>query len=130
LEAAYIQNNSTNDSVLKVCIYNDDGDSTPDSGDTLVACSASIATGSTVGEKTGDIADCSAVVNTTNYWLCQLVDDSAAAVWNIEHTVTGTGFYVDTGLTGAYDSPPANLSPGADTWTSLNRIYEVYVTIK
>ena len=80
---AYIYHFSTGNDNVKVCLYSDDGDSTPDSGDDLVICSGTIASGSSAGWKTDTLASNPAVATGTNYWLC-IISDSTA--WDYIHT--------------------------------------------
>jgi hypothetical protein len=111
---------STGSANAKVCIYTDDGDSAPDSGDELVICSSAIASESSAGWKDGTLATNPSVSTETNYWVCFISDSTG---WGYLYT---SGLATKT-LDSSYSSPPANLN---GTWGNINdRRISMYVTI-
>lgn len=122
---AYLYHFSTGDDNAKVCLYSDDGDSAPDSGDDLVICSGTIASGSSAGWKTDSLATNPAVSTGTNYWLC-IISDSTA--WAYIYTSGVDQKYLVQA--GAYASPPATLDPGVESWGNVsNRSVSMYMTV-
>jgi hypothetical protein len=125
LYTAAIYHFSTGNDNVKVCVYSDDGDSAPDSGDDLVICSGAIASGSSNGWKTDVLASNPSVATGTNYWLCIISDSTAWA-----YIYTGSVAQKYLVQAGAYANPPATLDPGAGSWGNVSdRSVSVYVTV-
>lgn len=120
LYTAYLYHYSTGAANAKVCVYEDDGDSNPDSGDDLVICSGAIASGSSAGWKSAALATNPAVSTGTSYWVCFIPD---ATGWGYIYT---TGLEAKT-LDSSYSSPPATMD---GSWSNIsNRRISMYVTI-
>ena len=118
LETVYLYHSSTATDNAKVCIYADDGDSTPDSGDILVGCSDAM-TSSAQEDVTASIAgdiSCS-----SPYWMVLV---ASANTWMSRRTATGTTYHQV--VSGAYASPPNTLS---GTWTTASITTDAHVTI-
>lgn len=123
LYTAYLRHSSEDAENAKVCVYLDDGDSEPDSDDSLVECSGAIASGSSKGWKNAAMATNPAVSTGSNYWVCLLNENST----------TWDSYYVASGVrrqrscSGCYASPPATLDYGS--WLSGTSTRDMYVTI-
>jgi hypothetical protein len=123
LYTAYLEHRGTGTDYAKVCVYTDDGDSTPDAGDSLLVCSGVI-TGNENEVWESAAMDTNPDVSTgTSYWLCMIGDNSA---WNYFYAASGLA-RKDITIAGAYASPPSDLT---GSWNnSANYQLSVYVTV-
>jgi hypothetical protein len=119
LSTAYLYHNGTGEDNAKVCLYLDDGDDTPDSGDSLVGCTSAITT-STQDWATGAISG--SVTCGSKYFIGMISDATSWA--SRRQTTSGTGFYQT--ISGSYTTPPSTLS---GTWTSETVTRSLYVTV-
>ena len=114
---------------VKIFVYLDDGDSVPDSGDELIAKTASITGGTASTWYNSAITESCVSVSTENsYWIVIACDDDSAYGFRHSYDSASTGnAYTDT--TGDYyDAEPSTL--GAGEWGSPStRETSVYVTI-
>lgn len=130
LTTAFVHNGNIGsfDGPVKVLVYEDDGDSVPDSGDLLIAKSGSITGGTADTWYSDDIIDACVQADTeSNYWIAIAVDDDSASGWRYSYGGGPQTSYQDT--TGNYyDTEPANL--GSGSWSgSGDRRIKVYVTL-
>lgn len=123
LYTAYLEHRGTGTDYAKVCVYTDDGDSTPDAGDSLLVCSGVI-TGNENEVWESAAMDTNPDVSTgTSYWLCMIGDNSA---WNYFYAASGLARKNQT-VENGYTSPPDNLT---GTWNnSANYQLSMYVTV-
>jgi len=122
LYTAYLRHAATDTENAKVCAYLDDGDSAPDSGDSLVECSGAIGSGGTSGWKNAAMATNPSVSTENNYWVCILNEDSTA--WNMYYNASGSRRGMN--CTGCYASPPETLD---GTWSNTTALTDVYITV-
>jgi hypothetical protein len=123
LDTAYVYGSAASGNAsVKVCVYSSDGGN-PGSGDLKIGCSGGIAESGGVGWKSG-VMDGGSVIASSSYWVCLFVSTTEA--WSAVRNSTGTLWYKAT--SGAYDTPPANLSSVTNSiaWAPLS----LYVTIK
>jgi hypothetical protein len=114
---------------VKIFVYLDDGDSVPDSGDELIAKTASITGGTASTWYNSAITESCVSVSTENsYWIVIACDDDSANGFRNSYS-SGTGGTSYTSATGDYyDAEPSTL--GAGEWGSpTSRRTSVYVTI-
>lgn len=124
LYTAYLHHRTTGVDNAKVCIYTDDGDSAPDSADTLLVCSGVIAGSATATYYNAAMASNPDVATGTNYWVCIISDPSTG--WDTYNTQEGQSQKYQA-IAGSYASPPANL---AGTWgNNSNSTQAVFVTV-
>jgi hypothetical protein len=120
LNTALIYHYSTGADNVKVCIYSDDGDNIPDSGDSKVICTDAITSGSSAGWKSSVLSTNPSVIEGSGYFICAVTDSTA---WSFLYTSGKTAYYQDL----SYTTPPDNL---AGTWgTVANQQISFYVTI-
>lgn len=122
LYTAYLRHAATDTENAKVCVYLDDGDSAPDSGDSLVECSGAIGSGGSSGWKNAAMATNPSVSTGSNYWVCILNGDNTA--WNMYYD--GSGSRRSMECTGCYASPPETLD---GTWSNATALTDVYITV-
>lgn len=112
---------------VKIFVYLDDGDSVPDSGDELIAKTASITGGTASTWYNSAITESCVSVSTKNsYWIVIACDDDSANGWRYEYSNTGGTAYTATDGD-YYDTEPATLETGS--WSSVWRHICVYVTL-
>ena len=122
LGTAYIEHALIGLDNVKVCVWAEDGDNTPDSGDILVGCSSVISgeVANTTYNDGGDIAG--SITCGNDYWVGSITDSTG---WGLKGDASGdTMYYKDDA--GSYASPP---DPLPDSWSSIARPIEWYVTI-
>lgn len=117
LETGYILHNSTNLDRTKICVYLDDGDSLPDTGDTLVGCSASIE--STAVEEVSGAFSGGSISQGSSYWIVIAPDTTD---WAGAYDAGGSKICNEE----YYSSPPATMQ---GTWSDLARDYAVWVSV-
>jgi hypothetical protein len=106
---------------VKMLIYIDDGDSVPDSGDSLVSTSAEITSSTNEENASGSISGTATCGS--SYFVC-LVSDSTE--WYAPRQETGaTTTYYQT-ISSSYDSSPSNLD---GSWGSVTRELSMYATV-
>ena len=122
LTTAYIHHDSAQTDNIKLCVYLDDGDNVPDSGDTQVGCTDVITSNDTNGWASGAISG--SITSGSVYWIMINTDGTA---WYLKRNSAGAdrSYYGDTNY---YASPPANLGTG--TFTGEANIYPAYVVIE
>ena len=131
LDMAYVfqANVASMSGPVKIFVYLDDGDSVPDSGDELIAKTASITGGTEWTWYNSAITESCVSVSTENsYWIVIACDDDSALGFRGSYSsATGGTAYTDT--TGDYyDAEPSTL--GAGEWGgNTARKTSVYVTI-
>lgn len=117
---AYLYHYGTGSANAKVCVYADDGDSAPDSGDSKVECSGAIASGSSAGWKSGAMASNPSVSTGTNYWVCFIPDSTG---WGYIYTEGAAAKTLDS----SYATPPSDMT---GSWSNISdRLISMYVTI-
>ena len=120
MQTAYLYHNGTATNSARICVYLDDGDLSPDSGDTKVACSGVISS-STTGWASASFSGGS-ITGGSNYWIALA---ASSQDWNAKFDYGDTDGYFGSNNIYAYESstlPATNRS-------SLNRYYSGYVTI-
>lgn len=108
---------------IKVCVYTDDGDGSPDSGDSQVGCS--VVTFSGVLEAWTQSASKinQAASKSSDYWVCGIAQTPV----NITRTASGSRtLYYKTGVD--YATPPTNLN--GVTSTVESRDASIYVVVE
>jgi hypothetical protein len=123
---AYSMHEGTGSDTGYVCVYKDDGDSSPDtdSGDTLVACSAELSSNDddTWVQSSGKL---SGSLTSGNYWVCTI---GSSGSWKVRWDATGTRtVYLADGFN--YGSPPANFG-AVDFSSTAGRDIATYVAIE
>ena len=122
LYTAYLEHRGTGTDYAKVCVYTDDGDSNPDSGDELLVCSGAITGNENEVWESAAMTSNPAVSTGTNYWVCMIGDSTG---WNYFYT-SGLA-RKDQTVENGYSSPPGNLT---GTWNnSANYQLSMYVTV-
>ena len=114
---------------VKIFVYLDDGDSVPDSGDELIAKTASITGGTASTWYNSAITESCVSVSTENsYWIVIACDDDSAYGFRYAYTssIGGTAYTDTTG--DYYDAEPSTLGAG-DWGGNTTRRTSVYVTI-
>jgi hypothetical protein len=112
LNTIYFYYNYTEDVNFRLAIYADDGDSIPYIGDTLVAVSAVMNTGSSIGWKSASL-NTGSVTQGQQYWFAVFIQAAGNNLYGLRST-TGSARY-SMSSSGHYTTPPANLD---GTWTS------------
>jgi len=122
LQSAYLYHlgNATNSA--KICVYLDDGDNAPGSGDTKVACSGIISSSTT--EWASAPFSSGSITQGSNYWV---ILASSSQDWYT--TFDPGGNYGHDGGNNIYANEPSTL-PAAGNWGILNRYYSGYVTVE
>ncbi len=110
---------------VKVCVWEDDGDEAPDSGDTFLGCSEVITNNGSTGWQTASMganvaADCS-----TGYFIGIISSGS----YRYGNNTTGGEYYSQT-ITDAYSDTATNVADLGGTWTSTTTQIAVNVTIE
>ena len=109
INTAYIIKANASESSFFLCIYEDDGDETPDSGDSTYACTADNVTSSTGTVSGGALTGYGTLTTLTSgkkYFVCHLTDDDSANALAVDTKGDSITQYYKTGLT----APPANLN--------------------
>ena len=122
LTTAYIHHDSGQTDNIKLCVYLDDGDNVPDSGDTQVGCTDVITSNLANGWASGAISG--SITSGSVYWIMINTDGTAWYFKRIGAAADRT-YYGDTDY---YASPPANLGTG--TFTGEAYHYPTYVVIE
>ena len=122
----YSMHEGTGNDTGYVCVYKDDGDSSPDtdSGDTLVACSAELSSNDddTWVQSSGKLGG---ALTSGNYWVCTI---GSSGSWKVRWDATGTRtVYRADGFN--YASPPANFG-SVDFTGTANRDASTYVAVE
>lgn len=124
LYTAYLHHRTTGADNAKICVYADDGDSNPDAGDGLLACSGAISGDANATYYNAAMASNPSVSTGTNYWLCIIGD--AATGWDTYDPGGGLAQKYQA-IAGAYDSPPATLT---GSWgNNSDTTQATYVTV-
>jgi hypothetical protein len=118
LVTAYLYHRFSQTDNVKLCIYLDDGDSTPDSGDTLVACSNTV-TGSSSSTWYNNTFSSGSLVKDSSYWLVVAPDTTN---WSIVMQADAPNY----GGTASYYGEPANMGTG--TWGRNDYQFSMYAT--
>lgn len=122
----YSRHSGTGNDTGYICVYKDDGDSTPDqdSGDTLVACSAELSTNDddTWVQTSGKLGG---ALTSGNYWVCTI---GSSGSWKYQYNSSGTrNIYVASGFN--YADPPENFGTVDFTGTA-SRDAATYVVVE
>ena len=113
LAVGYVYNGNGDDSDSKIGVFADDGDSTPDSGDSSIGTSGGINSAS-IEWATDSSTIGGSVSSGSSYWVCIFVDDSAANNWRAKGAGSTTVYYING--SGHYDTPPSDLT---GSWSTL-----------
>jgi hypothetical protein len=108
---------------ITICVYLDDNDGVPGTGDTKVGCATSSMTGSTAWYKSsGEIGG--TITKTSDYWVCALDRNNTA--YSIYRTSTGsrTVYYK------LNDSDPGEPNTLMSMSTTADRDASIYVEVK
>lgn len=125
LQNAYAYHQTTNSENSKVCIYLDDGDNIPNSGDTKVACSGVIS--SNVNGEWATAAFSGGTVTEGNVYWVVLAGGGTTQGWNGKWDSDTVSDYGRSGGNDVYTNEPATLGTyglGPDRW------YSAYVTVQ
>jgi hypothetical protein len=131
LGTGYLEHASTSYTAnYKLCVYLDDGDNSPDSGDTKVACSAATGNTNTAGWRSVAFSS-GTVTNGSVYFICSMVDDNSSsaegAVYYDSDTLDNRFREDGTGCD-SFDTEPATLNCTWNTVTA-NRRYHYYIEV-
>jgi hypothetical protein len=122
LEYVYLWHDGSGSDDAKTCVYADNGDNVPNSGDTQVGnCVAQHSNASETDISASKVTG--SVTSGNKYWVCTVADTTE---WvTMRESATNT-LYVNTSF--SYASPPVNLD---GTWTpTADRNYMRYVRIE
>lgn len=124
LSGASVYFNAAVDATVKLSLYLDDGDNTPDAGDTFVGASTEIASGSSTGFKTGTFSSGTVTAGSV-YWLIATVKPTSANSWTLRYYPTNPFVNFYKAASGVYSDP----SSLPNTWTEqANRQFLMYAT--
>lgn len=127
----YSMHEGTGNDTGYVCVYKDDGDSSPDtdSGDTLVACSAELSSNDddTWVQSSGKLGG---ALTSGNYWVCTIGSSGSWKVrWGTDATTPAGTLTAYTASGFNYASPPANFG-SVDFTGTANRGASTYVAVE
>jgi hypothetical protein len=104
----------------KICVYLDDGDNTPDTGDALVECTSAI---TPIANQwvSGNFAGTADISASSKYWIMTITDGTGYI-----HAVSSGTAYTKA-IAGSYTTPPATLEASFGT---TGKTLMLYVTVE
>lgn len=125
LQKAFIFHTGSAASEVKMSVFLDDGDETPNAGDTFIAISGVLTAGNDSWDEATFVSGGNIIAG-NKYWI--MINRNPASSNNYPYVYqSGGSNYWRLGATGFWNSTPSNL--GATTWSAITRLISAYITV-